>query len=211
MTSWKLGAYAVAALLAAVALTRYGPAASSAQTWHLLRAAGIVTYVLFWLSALSGMAFYLRLGAPGLRRSGLFELHRVTGVLAAAFLAGHLAAVLVDPWIRFGPLDIVTGLTAPYRPLALFAGALAAWALGIVALTTAFAGRFLYATWLNLHRLAFPGYLLALLHAMAAGSDTGRPLFLAWYGLSAGCIAGMLVLRLPGRIRPEGAGAVAGR
>jgi hypothetical protein len=46
---------------------------------------------------------------------------------------------------------------------------------------------------------------------MAAGSDTGRPLFLAWYGLSAGCIAGMLVLRLPGRIRPEGAGAVAGR
>ncbi|GIW13944.1 MAG: hypothetical protein KatS3mg062_1383 [Tepidiforma sp.] len=200
MTSWRLGVFTGFAVVCSVLAVRVVQGSTSADTWHALRAAGFVTYLLFWLSALTGMAFYLRMSVPGIRQTVMFELHRASGALAAAFLAGHLVGVLVDPWIDFSLVDVLVGATAPYRPLALLLGASAAWALAIVTLTTAFAGRFLYATWLNLHRLAFPGYVLALLHGLVAGSDSANPLVLSMYGLTAGALAGLGVLRLAGRV-----------
>jgi len=211
MTSWRLGTTLGLALVIAVLGVRLFEGNSSADVWHALRAAGFVTYLLFWTSAMTGMAFYLRLRVPPLRQSALFEIHRVTGVLAAAFLAAHLVAVLVDPWINFGLVDVLVGATAPYRPLALFFGAAAAWSLGIVTVTTATAGRFLYATWLNIHRLAFPGYVLALLHGLLAGTDSPNPLVLSMYGLTAGAVAGLGVLRLAGRVPASPPATVPGR
>ncbi|GIW16956.1 MAG: hypothetical protein KatS3mg064_0113 [Tepidiforma sp.] len=202
MTSWRLGLLSGLTAVAAILLVRASGVSAAANTWHALRAAGFVSYLLFWVSCLSGMAFYLRIAVPRVRASVVFELHRVTGVLAAAFLASHLVGVLVDPWIDFRVIDILAGATASYRPFALFLGAVGAWALAIVVGTTAVSGRFRYATWLNLHRLAFPGYVVALFHGLLAGSDSANPLVLAMYGLTAGAVAGLGVLRLAGRERP---------
>lgn len=213
MSTWRLGFLTAGAVFASVMATRAGFGFGSAATWHALRAAGFVTYGLLWLSCLAGMAVSLRSSLPALRPTHLFELHRITGVLGGAFLIGHLAGVLIDPWIAFHPVDILVGVTASYRPFALLLGAAALWCLVAVLTSTAFAGRLSYRTWLQLHRLAFPGYGFAFLHLLFAGTDRGSPLVLAMAGITAGSVAGLGVLRLAGRPEPAQAspGAIPGR
>ncbi|WP_322795713.1 ferric reductase-like transmembrane domain-containing protein [Tepidiforma sp.] len=200
MNSWRLAGLSFAALAVAAVAARLS---DSPQIWHLNRAAGFVSYGLLWVSAMAGMALPLRFRPLRTRQSVIFELHRVTGVLALAFLGGHLYAVLLDPWISFTPIDVLLGFTAPYRPLALGLGSAAAWLVAAVLATTALSSRFSYRTWRNLHRLAFPAYVLAFLHLLLAGTDAANPWVLAFAGLTAGAVGGMATLRLFGTDQPQ--------
>lgn len=200
MSSWRIAAISFALLAVAVIGARL---AGGPQVWHLNRSAGFVAYGLLWLSAMSGMALPLRFRPLRARQSIVFELHRITGVLALAFLGGHLYAVLLDPWISFDPIDVLFGFSAPYRPIALGIGAVAAWLVTVVLVTTALSARYSYRTWRNLHRLAFPAYVLALLHMLLAGTDAANPWLLACYGLTAGAVGGMATLRLLGTDQPR--------
>ncbi len=209
MKSWHLAGGLAALLAAAILATRTDIVPGSADTWHALRASGFVAYSLLWLSCVTGMAHSLHPSIPGVRPTHLFELHRISALLAGSFLVGHLVGVLVDPWIPFHPLDIVVGFTAPYRPAALFLGAVATWAVAVVLGTTAWGGALTYPQWLKLHRLAFPGYIFALLHALLAGTDRANPTVLALTGITAGCVAGLAVLRLGERTETPTASAAA--
>jgi sulfoxide reductase heme-binding subunit YedZ len=150
----------------------------------------------------------MKLRPPWLRQAVLLEVHRMSGVLAGGFLAGHLAGVLVDPSFTFGFTDLALGLTAPYRPLALTLGAAAMWMMVAVLASTAFAAEIPQALWRRLHFLAFPAYLAALLHGLTAGTDTGQPFAMLVYAATAGLVAALTVARLPrqGRRAPAQAG-----
>ena len=101
----------------------------------------------------------------------LRAVHEALALSALAAIAVHVLALLLDPWLTAGPLDVLVPFSMPYRPLATGLGQIAA--LGILVLGPTFylrtrlgAGR-----WKSAHRFIAGFWLLALVHGVAAGTD----------------------------------------
>jgi sulfoxide reductase heme-binding subunit YedZ len=71
--------------------------------------------------------------------------------------------------------------------------------MAAVLLTTALADRMRYGMWRASHYLAFPAYLLALLHGVTAGTDSGNVAAVTVYAVTASAVAGTIVWRVAGR------------
>ncbi|HJN93183.1 MAG TPA: hypothetical protein QGF05_10750 [Dehalococcoidia bacterium] len=117
-------------------------------------------------------------------------------VIAFGLLALHLGALLADRVVGFSLLNVVGVDAATFRPAAVFAGSLAAWMM--VGATLAFARRQSLgtATWRVAHRIAYAAWVLALVHGVAAGSDSGSAVVQWLYLLTAVPLTGAVVYRL---------------
>lgn len=195
--SWKLSALVALGLVSGIVLAHLTQGSETAsRSWDALRAAGFTAYVLLWFSTVSGMAVRLRLRPGFAPITWLLEAHRVSGTLALAFIAGHVAGILVDPWTDISAIDLALGATSPYRPAAVLLGSIAMWLTGTVLLSTALAGRMKNATWRSLHYLAFPAYLASLLHGITAGTDSATTPAVALHAATAAVVAALLAIRL---------------
>jgi predicted ferric reductase len=198
--SWRVSAV-VATLLVALSVAarlRQEPDLGTA-TWDISRAAGFATYLLLWASTLLGVAAHFRVRPRAIPLSLMLESHRICSTLAIAFVAGHVASLLLDPVVHFAPIDAVVPFTSSYRPLQVGAGTLAMWMAAVVLFSTAVAGQMPYPRWHAVHLLAYPCYVAALVHGITSGTDSASPLALAIYASTAAAVAAVAVARALGR------------
>lgn len=148
--------------------------------WILSRSSGIVAFCLVTVSVLLGLAMAGKpLRRPGLNRA-LLTLHEQTALAALIAIGLHGTGLLLDPWLRPG----VSGVAVPFAhgPHAFWVG------LGVIASYLALLlGPTFYLRkqigprlWRKAHRVTAAIYVLGLLHALGAGSDTSSPVFIAW-------------------------------
>ena len=177
------------------------PALPSAQTatatdapevnhfwWYLSRAAGLVSYILLFLSVAFGLV--LRSGQPNAGRKRVFlELHQFLSVLGLAFLGLHVAALLGDQYIGFKLANLFVPADLPYRPVPTAAGIFAMYGFVIVMLTSVVRRWLGRRTWRVVHGGAVVMFVLALVHSITAGSDTIVPWVRWMYTLTAGATA----------------------
>jgi len=86
-------------------------------------------------------------------------------------------------------------------------GVLGQWLLLVVLASTAFATAMSWAAWRSFHYLAFPCYVLALVHGVTAGSDSSSFPAVMIYAVTAGSVGALLVARMLGRGWTEAAEA----
>ena len=197
--SWRVGGLIGIALLALVGLARLAQDADTGTaTWDASRASGFAGYLLLWASVASGVLINLRFRPWG-PMTWMIEVHRITSVLAASFLAAHVAGLLLDPVVEFNLVDGFVPFTSTFRPIQVGMGTLAEWLTVIVLASTAFAGWLPYRLWKQVHMLSFPAFILALLHGFTSGTDSGSTIAVGIYAATAGSLAGIFVLRLAGR------------
>ncbi len=167
------------------------PAAASAAPpvnhfwWYLSRAAGLVSYILLFLSIAFGLG--MRTNRAGASRRRIFlELHRFLAVLGLGFMGLHIAALLGDSYVSFNVAQLLLPADLPYRPLATAIGIFGMYAFVIVMLTFVarrWVGRKL---WRVVHGGAILMFVLVLLHSITAGTDTVVPWVRWMYALTAG-------------------------
>jgi len=198
--SWKLALGVAISLVLMTAIGRVveDPDTGTA-TWDAARAAGFAGYALAWLSVMGGMLLHLRLRLRGLALTWFLETHRMLSALALAFVAAHVAGLLMDPVVHFGPVHVAVPFTSEYRPWQTGLGTAAAWLMAVVLTTTALAGRMSYNRWRAWHLLAFPAWALALVHGLAAGTDSGATAAVAVYAGTAAAVAALAAVRIAGR------------
>jgi sulfoxide reductase heme-binding subunit YedZ len=170
--------------------------AASVTTWYVVRAGGLVAFLLLTATVLLGLTLSGRARLPGWPRFAVEDVHRFVGILTGTFVALHGLTLLVDGYYPFGPLDLVLPGTAPYRPVATAAGVVGAELLAALALTNHYRRRIPYRLWRAAHFVNFPVWLLALVHGVAAGTDSGTAWGLALYAIAAGSVAGALARRI---------------
>lgn len=191
------GAAALALVELALSL---GPPSLS---WYVTRSAGLVSLTLLTLSVLLGIAASLRVAPPGLGKLDTVSLHRWSSLLAFGFGIVHLGGLLADQYVAFNMGQLAGVQAADYRPLALLAGSICGWLMLIAA--TAFAWRRVLGgqRWRWLHRSGYAAWALGLVHAVAAGTDSGVVAVQWLYAVSLLAVVGLLVFRLaaPGRTR----------
>jgi sulfoxide reductase heme-binding subunit YedZ len=139
--------------------------------WLVARAAGLVAFGVLTLSTWLGLAMSTRLFGPRVQRR-LLGWHRTLAWTGLSMVALHATALLLDPIMAFGPASLLVPFASTYRPAAVAAGVVVGWLM--LVLTLSFRARRWIGQrgWRRLHYASFGAFVLALLHALTAGTDT---------------------------------------
>ncbi len=157
--------------------------------WILARAAGLTAYLLLTASVLVGLVVKSKPFGRALRAATAVDVHRTLALLALGALALHGTALVLDSTVEIGVLALVVPGVASYRPLWTGLGVLAAELM--LAVYASFSVRRLIGqkAWRRLHWATYLLFVLATLHGIAAGTDSGRGWAQALYAGSLGAVA----------------------
>jgi len=199
LMSWKVMWATTVVLMTVVGVTRAVDDDGGTDVWDSARASGFVGYLLLWGAVFTGAGSNLRFH-PGVGKQAIvWELHRGCATLALAFVAAHMLALVLDPFVGFAVPDVLVGVTSDYRPAAVVLGALSLWLLVALLVTTAYSGAMPKSWWRGIHYTGYVAYGLALMHGLMAGSDSEHWPTHVIYTFTGGAIAGALFLRFFGR------------
>jgi hypothetical protein len=179
----RLSGAGLAILVALVGLTivavtdQVVPASSAHQAqlrvWLASRAAGIVTLVLLAFQIVVGLLLSHPRNRSTWKQSGRwFAWHENLWPFVLAFVAVHIASIVIDPFAGVGLAGaLVPGLSS-YRTPAVAVGTIALDALLITGVTARWTKLLPPGAWLSLHRLALAVFGLSWVHGLMAGTDS---------------------------------------
>jgi predicted ferric reductase len=148
---------------------------STKAYWYMARAAGIVSYLLLWLSTLWGLMLSTKFISKRLPAPIIYGMHEFLAILSLVFMALHTFVLLGDDYIKFNLWHLAVPFIAPYQPFWTGLGTIGFY------LSTAMTGSFYIRkqigqkVWRILHYLTFITYLVALAHGAVAGTDSSLP------------------------------------
>jgi DMSO/TMAO reductase YedYZ heme-binding membrane subunit len=175
--------------------------ASTQVWWYVARASGIVAWALAALAVVWGMALSTR--ALGRRPPApwLLDLHRFLGGLTVVFVGVHLVGLVLDPFVGFGPLELLVPLASGWKPVAVAWGVVALYLLVAVEVTSLLRSRLPARLWRSVHLTSYAVYALATVHLLTAGTDRHNPVLRAALVASVGTVVFFTVYHLvgPGR------------
>lgn len=141
--------------------------------WLASRASGIVALTLVTASTLLGLTMAARL----LRRPGwkpkLAALHEQLAVVGLVAIGVHAVTLLADPWLKPGLAGVALPGAMSYRPVFTPLGILAGYLCALLGLSFYARRRIGGRRWRSLHRFTVLAYVLAVVHALGAGTDAG--------------------------------------
>jgi sulfoxide reductase heme-binding subunit YedZ len=172
------------------------PRAAGAWPWIASRAAGVTALIALTLDVAWGL--FLSTGAADgwIARARSVEIHRFLSVSGLALVAAHALLLAADHVVRFDLLDAIVPFAAPYRPLAVGLGVIAAWLAAALHASFAVRKRLGARTWRALHYASFVAFALAIGHGVAAGSDGARPWMRGVYAGCLGLVGALLAYRV---------------
>jgi methionine sulfoxide reductase heme-binding subunit len=162
--------------------------------WFAARGAGIVSLLMLTASAAFGLVTVTRFQAAGWPRFFNYEMHRRVSLLSVAFLATHVVAAILDPYLKLGLAGLVP-FAAAWKPVPLALGIVAGY-LFIALIATSLLRRHLgQRAWRAIHWTSYAMWPMALLHTVTAGTDALTPWMLAVEAIALAVIAGAATWR----------------
>ncbi len=140
--------------------------------WYLIRAAGLVAYLLLWLSSIWGLAVASKIFDPILHRAFTFDAHEFLSLLAIGFTVLHVGALLMDTYMQFSIADVLVPFIAPYRPIWVGIGVIATYLTVLVTATYYMRKRIGHEAFRTIHLLSLMAYAGVTVHSMLSGTDT---------------------------------------
>jgi methionine sulfoxide reductase heme-binding subunit len=182
--------------------------ASSAVTWYLARASGVVAYILLTVVVVVGvtLAGKIRLRWP---RFAVVDVHRFGSLLVGVFIALHATMLALDTYLPFSPIQLVVPFASSYRPLPTALGIVAMELLVAVAITNLIRKRLPYRLWRRAHYATLVVWLAATVHGLTVGSDRGSLWLNALYFVSISAVVTAVVARVSPKLRAYGVGRLA--
>lgn len=148
-------------------------AADSQQLWwYVTRSAGIIAYLLLWLSTAWGLAVPSRIIQPVLDQSYTFDFHQFISLLAIGFALLHILVLTLDRYLPYSTLQILIPFLSPYRPLWVGIGVISFYIILLVTITFYLRTRIGMSTFRAIHIFSLLGYLGITLHGLYAGTDS---------------------------------------
>jgi len=173
--------------------------------WYLVRASGIVAFVLLTIAVVLGLTLSGRASLRYWPRFAIEDVHRFAGLLTATVVSIHVLTLFADSYLPFSLTQLAVPGASSYRPLPTALGVVAAELLLALAITNRYRAKLSYGFWRRAHYLNFAVWGLALGHGIFAGTDRGAPWADLLYGASAAAVAGLVSWRAAGGLQPPAA------
>lgn len=141
--------------------------------WYLSRTAALVCFISLFLSICLALLFKSGRSEWGGGHWRVLDLHKFLAMLGIAFLGLHIFSLLGDAYFSYSLGQLLVPMASPYRALPVAMGVLAFYAsvIGLIIWRTKkFIGS---RAWRVFHAGATIVFLLALVHAITSGTDTG--------------------------------------
>jgi DMSO/TMAO reductase YedYZ heme-binding membrane subunit len=147
--------------------------------WFVARASGIVALGISTLAVAWGLLFSTRLlqGRPSPK--WLLDLHRFLGGLAVLFTAVHIAGLVADTYVTFGPIDLLVPFASSWKPEPVAWGVVAMYLLVAVEATSLVMKRMPRKWWRAVHFSSYAMFWLGIVHGARAGTDAGHLAYMA--------------------------------
>ena len=139
--------------------------------WYTVRASGYTALVLLTLSMVLGLLLSLNIRSARWPRFLTNDLHGFTTLVALVFIAVHLVATVLDPFMHFGLAGALVPFASTYRTIGMAAGIVAGYLMLAVWITSRLQRRIGWRTWRTLHYAVFGVYVLAVAHTLLTGED----------------------------------------
>jgi predicted ferric reductase len=157
-------------------------AASSVQAmWYVTRAAGILSFLLLWLSTVWGLAVSNKILDPVLHRAFTYDFHQFLSLLAIGFIFLHVGVLLADQYLPFSMAQILVPFAAPYRPVWVGLGTIGLYLTLLVSITFYIRKWIGQKTFRVIHLVSYVAFIAAALHGLFAGTDSPLPAVQAMY------------------------------
>jgi len=178
---------------------------SSQLLWYSARAAGFVAWSLAAAAVVWGLVVSTRAVTPRPRPAWWFDLHRFLGGAAVVFTGIHVVSILLDSYVHFGLVSVLVPLTGSWHPVAVAWGIVAMYLLLAVEITSLLRTRIPRRAWRAVHFASFGLYVIATVHAFAAGTDAWSLAFIGAATLSLVAVGALTLLRVwqAGNRRPD--------
>ncbi len=164
--------------------------------WIVSRSSGIVAFVLVTISVFLGLTMAGKpVRQPGVNRT-LKTLHEQTALAALVAIGVHGLGILLDPWLKPGVIGVTVPFALSLHRFWIGFGIVGGYMAVLLGLSFYLRKQIGPKLWRTAHRATIVVYVLALFHALGAGSDTGSLIFLAWAVGSGAPIALLFVYRL---------------
>jgi len=186
-------------------------AAGSKAYWYMARAGGVLSYVLLWLATCWGIMMSSKFIKGVVDVPVAYALHEYLPILGVVFAALHAAVLLGDSYIAFKPWQLLVPFASPYKPFWTGLGVLAFYLSVALILSFYVRKRIGQKTWRALHYTSYLAFLIALLHGVMAGSDSGATAMRLLYLVSGGLSVFLLLYRLLAYAPKQARGATSAR
>jgi sulfoxide reductase heme-binding subunit YedZ len=169
----------------------------STQTeWYLVRASGVVAYLLLTGGVLLGLGLSGHGSSRRWPRFAVEEVHRFVGILTGVFVGLHVLTLLADTFLPFSLAQVTIPFASSYRPLWTALGIVAAELLVALAVTNHWRRQLPHRLWRRFHYVTFAVWAGATAHGLGSGTDRGTPWLLGIELASTVAVLGMLAWRL---------------
>lgn len=140
--------------------------------WYITRSAGLIGYVLLWLSTAWGLAVSSKILDLFLHRSFTYDFHQFLSLLAIGFIILHIVVLMADRYLPYTLSQILLPFLSPYRPLWVGIGVIGFYLTLLVTVTFYLRSRIGVKTFRAIHGLSLIAYLAATVHGFFAGTDS---------------------------------------
>ncbi len=143
-------------------------------TWYIIRASGLMAYVLLTVTTLWGLALsskLIRNWSPGPLS---MVMHSTLSWLALSFAALHALLLMADKYLPYQLTEVLIPFTGPYRPLAVGLGTVSLWVILVVTISFSIKKRIGHRAWKWIHLSSYLAFVLVTVHGLTAGTDASR-------------------------------------
>lgn len=170
--------------------------------WYLARSSGLVAWFLLMASLGLGIVASGRLAQRPRLRRWVLDLHPWISGIALGAVGLHVAAIVADSFVEITPEQALVPFASPWREAAVAWGAIGAWLLVLVQLTSLLRRRLPRRLWRSIHLTSYVLAGLVTVHALTAGTDAARRPLRVVIGLVTALVVALTVRRAFGPTRP---------
>lgn len=164
--------------------------------WNVTRAAAITSYLLLFISMLTGLTFKLPI-FPKNSQKILLNTHEATGWFGLLFGMVHgLVLVFDTDYTSYTIFNILIPFTVEHNAISLSLGIFAFYGFLLLVLSTDFLKKLGKRVWKAIHFLAFPTFYAALFHGFLMGTDSQTIWMLIIYIFTGSSVLILTILRI---------------
>lgn len=165
--------FAGALVFAALALAQISDPSQLLKTWYLTRASGLIAFFFLWASVVMGLlqstGIMKGLSTP-LANIDLHEHLSLWSVFATVF---HAVILVWDHYSPFRWSELVVPFSSAFKPVWTGLGTVAFYTALLAVVSTYLRPWLSTRAWRTLHLSSLLGFLLALVHGVMEGTDSG--------------------------------------
>lgn len=164
--------------------------------WIIIRATGIISYILLTLLAGSGMLLTTGVLFRIISPATAWSVHRAMASTMTVSIILHVGMLLFDQYIGMNIIHLLVPFVSPYQTVLVALGIIGMYLLVLLLATSLYTFVSHPRFWRAVHYLAFPAFVLLFIHGMLIGTDSQQPWMTVIYWDSILFISLCLVYRI---------------